>query len=110
RTATGAKLDTFIQSLDQKASSDLLRAVYEHFSRIARPGFPVLASDDLGRVYGIVGEDVPDEIRFLASRCGISLPIGRQLPEVQTVAGAVELLQSVRKHAAAYQGNAAGHL
>lgn len=97
RTEAGGSFETFRDELRDRGSDPVLRIVYEHFSAMTGTGMPVRASDDLGKIYGIVDDDVPDELNDLADQCGVPRPRPEEAYRVQTVADAVVLIESLRR-------------
>jgi hypothetical protein len=60
-------------------------------------GFPVRADDDIGRVYGMVDEDLEEAVLGVVAACGRWLPPGeelRRIGPVVTVGDFVRFVQS----------------
>jgi hypothetical protein len=70
----GLSICQFARSFDYRhVDTRIIRAVYEGFQREALPGvkdFPVKASDDIAKVYGMVGEDLEEFAEELAGELG----------------------------------------
>ena len=73
---------------------DKLRVVYEHFQGWqTNKNFPVLATDDLYKVYGICDDDLDDAVIDLAAKWRVVLPNKFEgMAPVRTVADVVHLL------------------
>jgi hypothetical protein len=96
RSAGGAGFAGFERELCGIADHDVLRSVYDHFSAWAAPGFPVLSSDDVDAIYGMVGEDLDDEVIDIARKCGVNLKPVASHVSVRTVADVAAFIQASR--------------
>jgi hypothetical protein len=97
RRASGFSYDTFRGELGGRVSNDLCRTVYDYFYDYTGKLMPVLAGDDLGDVYGIVDDDLVDELRELAHKCGAAAPTADDAFVVNTVLDAALLMESLRQ-------------
>jgi hypothetical protein len=91
RSRPAHSIDVFAASLRPDVPENVARAVYQRlqaWQAWAVPGFPVNAADDLGEVYGIVGEDVDELCRDLLEDCRVAPPppeVIAALPGVSSV-------------------------
>ena len=79
----------------EQIPQDKLRVVYDYLQDWQRPvkDFPVHATDDLYKVYGICEEDLDDAVIELAEKWRVSLPARFEgVDPVHTVADLVRLL------------------
>ncbi len=91
-------LEDFVASFPAGTDADVLRSTYDYLQSLTHGVMlPVSASDDLGEVYGIVDEDVWDELKEMAKKCGRRLPTEEEASRVVTVRDAVLLLASLGK-------------
>jgi hypothetical protein len=97
RKAAGRNFESFQSDLYGRASEEVIRTAYDFFSRSTPTGIPVLPSDSLAELFGIVDDDVPDELNALADECGVVRPQVEEAYRVQTVADAIDLLESLRR-------------
>ena len=98
RSARGQGFDNFRGDLMRRVPDEqIIETVYIHFSKIASPPIPVLPDDGIEDVYGIVGEDIREEISELAEKCGVVVPSSQHLSAVETVADAATLLYSLKR-------------
>lgn len=74
RQRAGLSICQFARSFNYRhVDTNIIRAAYEEFQRWAGPGakdFPVMASDDIGKLYGVDGEDLDDVAEELAVKTG----------------------------------------
>jgi hypothetical protein len=95
RQRSGIGFDDFVAyfSADQ-IPRDKLFAVYEHLRGwMSVEDFPVHATDDLCKVYGICEEDIDDAVIDLARKWRVVLPVDFEVVSpVNTVAELVRLL------------------
>ena len=74
QTRAGLSICQFARSFDYRhVDTKIIRAVYEGFQREAQHSvkdFPVKASDDIAKVYGMVGEDLEEFAEELAGELG----------------------------------------
>ena len=70
----GLSICQFARSFDyRRVDTKIIRAAYEEFQNWAGPGvkdFPVMAADNISKLYGMEGEDLDDVARELAERTG----------------------------------------
>lgn len=91
---SGATVEAFVSAFPPDYSRENLLAVYQHFQAAAEiPDFPVLPSDDLGDLYGIVDEDVVEEVKELFGKCGVPWPPAERYIPVITVGDAAHFLE-----------------
>ncbi len=92
----GRDYSTFSEHFRGAAPEVVLEGVYGELQKWAScSDFPVEPGGDLGKVYGIVDEDVWDELKELAKKCGRRLPTEEEASRVVTVSDAVRLLGSL---------------
>jgi hypothetical protein len=97
RRASGSSYESFRSELGSRVSTEVCRTVYDYFYDSTGKRMPVLASDDLGDVYGIVDDDLVDELRELAVKCGVAEPTAEDAFLVNTVLDAALLMESLRQ-------------
>jgi hypothetical protein len=97
RRAAGSRHESFRSELGSRVSGEVSRTVYDFFYDSTGKRMPVLASDDLGDVYGIVDEDLVDELRELAVKCRVTAPNTEEIFLVSTVLEAALLMESLRQ-------------
>ena len=98
RIRRGIGFDQFVAHFSgERIPRDKLFVVYEHLQRWQTvKDFPVLATDDLCKVYGICEEDLDDAVIDLAEKWRVVLPADFQGVEpVHTVADLVRLLANL---------------
>ena len=98
KARTDQGFDEFINYFSsENIPRDKLRDVYEYFQNWQSvKDFPVLPTDDLSRIYGIVDDDIDDAVIELAERWRVRLPATFEgLPPVRTVADVVHLLHQL---------------
>lgn len=94
----GRDYSTFSEHFRGAAPEVVLGGVYGELQKWAGcSDFPVEPGDDLGEVYGIVDEDVWDELKELAKKCKRRPPTEEEASRVVTVRDAVLLLASLEK-------------
>ncbi|MBN9522982.1 hypothetical protein J0H58_31465 [bacterium] len=83
----GETFDTFSAGFSPgDAPPEILRAVYaqlQDWCSGAVYAFPVRAGDDLGRVYGLVEDDLDEQVLEVMARCGRRLPSAERLQSVR---------------------------
>jgi hypothetical protein len=86
---SGESFHTFRVSFDQDdAPPEVLRAVYaklQEWCLDAVAAFPVGPDDDVGRVYGMVDEDLDDVVLEVLATCGRRLPAEERVRRMQPV-------------------------
>ncbi len=86
---TGENFETFKKHFYQLAiSEDCLLIIYNYFQEWMcgkKMVFPVRASDNIIRTYGIVDKDFEDLLKEILSRCNKVMPTKIKLDEIQTV-------------------------
>lgn len=95
RSRIGMDFDDFAAHFSARnIPHDKLRVVYEHFQDLQTVrNFPVLATDDLYKVYGICDDDLDDAVIELAAKWRVILPDKFEgVAPVRTVADLVHLL------------------
>lgn len=97
RRASGSSYESFRSELGSRVSAEVCRKVYNYFYDITAKRMPVLTSDDLGDVYGIVDDDLVDELRDLAVKCRVAAPTAEDASLVSTVLDAALLMESLRQ-------------
>jgi hypothetical protein len=97
RRALGYNYKSFRRELGRRVSAEVCRTVYDFFYDYTGKRMPVLASDDLGDVYGIVDDDLVDELRELAAKCHVAAPTVEEAFLVSTVLEAALLMESLRQ-------------
>lgn len=100
RRASGSSYESFRSKVGSRISNEVCRTVYDYFYHHTGHRIPVLASDDLGDVYGIVEDDLVDELRELAVKCGVAAPTEEEVLQVNTVLEAALLMESLRQREA----------
>jgi hypothetical protein len=84
--------------------SSIQRSVFDFLrKRVRVPDFPVRPADELGRVYGIVEDDVYDAAREIAEGCGKMLP-ERSDENVRSIRTVTDLVRYVARRANAESG------
>ena len=85
----GENFDSFCASFESgKVPPEVLRAVnatFQEWCSDTVPAFPVRADDDIGRIYGMVDEDLDDAVMDTLAACGRQLPVEEQLRRMQPV-------------------------
>jgi hypothetical protein len=97
RRASGFSYETFRSELGSRISNEVCRTVYDYFYDYTGKLMPVLAGDDLGDVYGIVDDDLVDELREMAVKCRVAAPTAEEAFLVTTVLDAALLMESLRQ-------------
>jgi hypothetical protein len=103
RRAIGSSYESFRSELGSRVSGEVCRTVYDFFYDITGKRMPVQASDDLGDVYGIVDDDLIDELRDLAGKCGVAAPTAEEALLVSTVLEAALLMELLRQRDERFQ-------
>lgn len=74
RERAGLSICQFARSFDcRRVDTKIIRAAYEGLQEWAAGGvrdFPVMAADDIGKLYGMVGEDLDEFAQELAQKSG----------------------------------------
>ncbi len=96
RRALGSGYESFRKELGDRISAEICQAVYDYFYDISGRRLPVLASDDLGDIYGIVDDDLVFELRELAVKCRVAAPTPDAVFMVSNVLEAALLMESLR--------------
>ena len=96
RKEEGVSFEVFQDAFSDDTSEGMLYTVYNHFSEMVKPPIPVLPRDDLGEMYGVVGDDIYDEMCEIATKCGLIPPSKESTVGVSTIADVVRLLQSLK--------------
>ncbi len=84
----GENFDTFHSSFAaDDIPTEILHAVYAEFQKWCSGvvAFPVRAADDIGRIYGMVDEDLDDAVIEVVAKLGRQLPSAETLRKVQPV-------------------------
>lgn len=104
--------DDFRRGVGGLASEKVIRTTYDFLARWIPKGVPILPSDELGDVFGITGEDIPEQIHELADTCEVPRPSEEDCYKVGTVADVVRLLgslESASPHAARPRADKSGN-
>lgn len=97
RRASSFTYESFRSEVGGRVSNEVCRTVYDYFYHHTGHRIPVLASDDLGDVYGIVDDDLVDDLRELAVKCDVAAPTDEEVLPVKTVLEAALLMESLRQ-------------
>ncbi len=85
----GETFDTFVAGFSSgDAPPEVLRAVYaqlQDWCSDAVDAFPVRAEDNLRRVYGLIEEDLDDQVLAVVARCGRRLAPAERLRDITPV-------------------------
>ncbi|MBS0208212.1 MAG: hypothetical protein JSS27_04585 [Planctomycetes bacterium] len=86
---SGENFDTFRAAFaPHEPPQEVLLAVYAELQRWcadAAATFPIRADDDIGRIYGMVDEDLDETIQKVIADCGRQFPPDEQLVQVRPV-------------------------
>lgn len=107
RESAGYGPQQFYEALKGEAKPEIIQTAYEFFEKWLPKSMPVLPTDDIRRVYGIDGGDIPAELQELADRCRVPRPSEEQAYAVKNVADVVRLLQLLGSADAATRGSMA---
>ncbi len=97
RRASGSSYESFRNELGSRVSTEVCRTVYDHFYDFTGKKMPVVTSDDLAEVYGIVGGELVDQLRELALKCRATAPTAEDVFLVNTVLDAALLMEALRQ-------------
>jgi len=79
-------------------SAEIVSRVYEYFENLTPNQLPVLVEDKLDETYGIVGDDVFEEVSRVAKRCQLPMPSAADVLNVRTVGHVIGVLEALRAH------------